>query len=218
MKTQASSPADERRPAPARRGPVSPKVDSFLRRKGKWRPELAKLREIILDCGLTEDLKWGQPCYSLDGKNVVLIHGFKEYCAMLFMKGVLLPDPKGILIQQTKNVQSARQIRFTTVPQIVKLEKTLKTYVREAIKVEKSGAKVPRKRTEDFEMPAELEERLDKSANLRKAFAALTPGRQRGYIYYFSQAKQSKTRESRIDKSIPRILEGLGWDEELTPS
>ncbi|MGD0527522.1 MAG: YdeI/OmpD-associated family protein [Polyangiaceae bacterium] len=193
----------------------SPKVDAFLRREEKWRPEFEKLRKLILDCGLTEDLKWGQPCYSLDGKNVVLIHGFKEYCAMLFMKGVLLPDPKGILIQQTKNVQAARQIRFTSVQQIAKLEKTLTTYVREAIELEKSGAKVPLKRTEDFEMPAELEERLDKSANLRKAFAALTPGRQRGYIYYFSQAKQSKTRESRIDKCIPRILEGLGWDDDL---
>jgi uncharacterized protein YdeI (YjbR/CyaY-like superfamily) len=194
---------------------VSPKVDAFLRRKDKWQAELKKLRKIILDCGLTEDLKWGQPCYSLDGKNVVLIHGFKEYCAMLFMKGVLLPDPKGILIQQTKNVQAARQIRFTSVPQIVKLEKTLKAYVRAAIKVEKSGAQVPFKRTEDYEMPAELEERLDRSASLRDAFAALTPGRQRGYIYYFSQAKQSKTRESRIEKCIPRILEGFGWDDEL---
>jgi uncharacterized protein YdeI (YjbR/CyaY-like superfamily) len=211
----ASSRAKGRRPAPAGKAVGSPKVDAFLRRQDRWRPEFEKLRKLILDCDLTEDLKWGQPCYSLDGKNVVLIHGFKEYCAMLFMKGVLLPDPKGILIQQTKNVQAARQIRFTSVPQITKLEKVLTAYVREAIKLESSGAKVPMKRTEDFEMPAELEERLDKSAGLRNAFAALTPGRQRGYIYYFSQAKQPKTRESRIDKCIPRILEGLGWDDDL---
>jgi uncharacterized protein YdeI (YjbR/CyaY-like superfamily) len=215
MKMAASSRANGPRAGSGGGAAGSPKVDAFLRREEKWRPEFEKLRKLILDCGLTEDLKWGQPCYSLDGKNVVLIHGFKEYCAMLFMKGVLLPDPKGILIQQTKNVQAARQIRFTSVQQIAKLEKTLTTYVREAIELEKSGAKVPLKRTEDFEMPAELEERLDKSANLRKAFAALTPGRQRGYIYYFSQAKQSKTRESRIDKCIPRILEGLGWDDDL---
>ncbi|HEY3819938.1 MAG TPA: DUF1801 domain-containing protein [Polyangiaceae bacterium] len=193
----------------------SPKVDAFLRRTDKWQAEFKKLRKAILDCGLTEDLKWGQPCYSLDGKNIVLIHGFKEYCAMLFMKGVLLPDPKGILIQQTENVQAGRQIRFTSVQQIVKLEKTLKAYVREAIKVEKSGSKVPFKRTEDFKRPPELEKRLDEDGALRDAFAALTPGRQRGYIYYFSQAKQSKTRESRIDKCIPRILKGLGWDDDL---
>jgi uncharacterized protein YdeI (YjbR/CyaY-like superfamily) len=193
----------------------SPKVDAFLRRTDKWQAEFKQMRKAILDCGLTEDLKWGQPCYSLDGKNIVLIHGFKEYCAMLFMKGVLLPDPKGILIQQTENVQAGRQIRFTSVQQIVKLEKTLKAYVREAIKVEKSGSKVPFKRTEDFKRPPELEKRLDEDGALRDAFAALTPGRQRGYIYYFSQAKQSKTRESRIDKCIPRILKGLGWDDDL---
>jgi uncharacterized protein YdeI (YjbR/CyaY-like superfamily) len=192
---------------------MNPKVDAFLRRQTAWREEFEKLREIILGCGLSEELKWGQPCYDLDGKNVVLMHGFKEYCAVLFHKGVLLKDPKGILIQQTKNVQAARQIRFTTVQEVTKLAKTLKAYIREAIDVERSGARVPFKKTEDFEVPAELEKRLDASARLRDAFHALTPGRQRGYIYYVSQAKQAKTREARVEKCIPKILDGLGWDD-----
>ncbi len=192
---------------------MSPKVDAFLRRQTEWRAEFEKLREIILACGLSEDLKWGQPCYALDGKNVVLMHGFKEYCAILFHKGSLLKDPKGILIQQTKNVQAARQIRFTSVQDIVKIEKTLKAYIREAIEVERAGLKVPFKKTADFELPAELKTRLDGNARLKKSFSALTPGRQRGYIYYFSQAKLSKTREARIEKCIPKILDGKGWDD-----
>jgi uncharacterized protein YdeI (YjbR/CyaY-like superfamily) len=192
---------------------MNPKVDAFLNRADSWEPEFRKLREIILDCGLTEDLKWGQPCYSLDGKNILLMHGFKEYCAVLFMKGVLLKDPKGILIQQTPNVQAARQIRFTSAKQITKLEKTLKAYIHEAIEVERAGVKVPMKETADFEKPAELESHLARSAALRKAFAKLTPGRQRGYIHYFSQPKQSKTREARIEKHVPKILKGLGLDD-----
>jgi uncharacterized protein YdeI (YjbR/CyaY-like superfamily) len=192
---------------------MSPKVDAFLNREDKWKAEFEKLRQIILGCGLDEDLKWGQPCYSLDGRNIVLMHGFKEYCAVLFMKGALLRDPKGVLIQQTPNVQAARQIRFTSVKDVAKLEKTLKVYVHEAIEVERAGLKVPMKKTAEFDVPAELESKLASSAPLRKAFARLTPGRQRGYIHYFSQAKQSKTREARIDKCVPRILDGLGLDD-----
>jgi uncharacterized protein YdeI (YjbR/CyaY-like superfamily) len=192
---------------------MSPKVDSFLRRTTQWHDEFVKLREIILDCGLNEDFKWGWPCYDLDGKNIILMHGFKEYCAVLFPKGSLLKDPKGVLIQQTKNVQAARQIRFTGVKDVVKLKKTLKEYVHEAIEVEKAGLKVPFKKTEEYEMPAELTAKLQASARLKKAFAALTPGRQRGYIYYFSQAKLAKTREARVEKCVPKILEGKGWDD-----
>jgi uncharacterized protein YdeI (YjbR/CyaY-like superfamily) len=192
---------------------MSPKVDAFLNREDKWKTEFEKLREIILGCGLAEDLKWGQPCYSLDGSNIVLMHGFKEYCAVLFMKGALLKDPRHVLIQQTPNVQAARQIRFTSARDVAKLEKTLKAYIHEAIEVDRAGLKVPMKKTADFEVPAELESKLAKSAALRKAFARLTPGRQRAYIHYFSQAKQSKTREARIEKHVPRILDGLGLDD-----
>jgi uncharacterized protein YdeI (YjbR/CyaY-like superfamily) len=192
---------------------MNSKVDSFLKRQDKWHAELEKLRAIILDTGLTEDLKWGQPCYALDGKNVVLIHGFKEYCAILFMKGVLLQDPAGILIQQTKNVQSARQIRFTSVQDVTKLAKTVKAYVREAIEVERAGLKVPLKKTEDYEPPIELASKLAANAKLRAAFAALTPGRQRGYIFHFSQPKLPATRAARVEKHIPRILKGLGLDD-----
>jgi uncharacterized protein YdeI (YjbR/CyaY-like superfamily) len=193
--------------------PMNPKVDAFLKRTDKWRPEFEKLREILLESGLTEDLKWGQPCYDLDGKNIALIHGFKEYCAILFHKGALLKDPEGVLIQQTKNVQSARQIRFTSIQQVNKLKKTLKAYLREAIDNERAGRKVQLKKTEDVELPEELATKLGASAKLRAAFAALTPGRQRGYVYYFSQAKLSKTRAARVEKNIPRILEGLGLDD-----
>jgi uncharacterized protein YdeI (YjbR/CyaY-like superfamily) len=193
---------------------MSPKVNAFLRSQTTWRDEFTKLREIILSCDLAEDLKWGQPCYSLDGKNIILMHGFKEYCAVLFHKGVLLKDPKGILIQQTKNVQAARQIRFTSLDDVRKAEKTLKAYIREAIEVEKSGRKVPLKKTKDFEMPTEFEDKLDEDAALSAAFEALTPGRQRGYLLYFAQAKQAKTREARVDKCIPRILDGLGLDDD----
>ncbi len=189
------------------------KVDARIRGDKKWKAELTRLRAIILGCGLAEDLKWGQPCYSLDGKNVVLMHGFKEYCAVLFMKGALLKDPKGVLIQQTENVQAGRQIRFTSVKDVVKLEKTLKAYIREAIEVERAGLRVKLKRTQDHAMPEELESQLEKSAELREAFAALTPGRQRGYLYYISQAKLAKTRQARVEKCIPRILDGMGMDD-----
>lgn len=192
---------------------MNPKVDAFLEREDKWRAELEKLREILLGSGLTEELKWGQPCYVLDGKNVVLIHGFKEYCAILFHKGALLEDPKGVLIQQTKNVQAARQIRFTSVQEVTKLEKTVKAYVRAAIAIERAGLKVPFKKTEEFELPEELASKLAKNAKLKTAFAALTPGRQRAYIFHFSQPKLSKTRAARVEKHIPRILEGLGLDD-----
>jgi uncharacterized protein YdeI (YjbR/CyaY-like superfamily) len=192
---------------------MSPKVDAFLRRQTTWRKEFTKLRQIIVACDLSEDLKWGQPCYSLDGKNVILMHGFKEYCAVLFPKGALLKDPGGVLVQQTKNVQSARQIRFTSLADVVKGEKTLKAYIREAIEVEKAGLKVPFKRTKDFEMPEELESKLEESRALKEAFEALTPGRQRGYLLYFAQAKKTETRQARVAKNIPRILEGLGLDD-----
>jgi uncharacterized protein YdeI (YjbR/CyaY-like superfamily) len=200
-----------RRTAPETR--MNPKVDKFLRTQKTWRKEFTKLREIILACDLTEDLKWGQPCYALDDKNVILMHGFKEYCAVLFHKGALLKDPKGILIQQTKNVQAARQIRFTSVEEVQKAEKTLTAYVREAIEVEKSGVKVPFKETTEFEMPVELEIKLDENAALKAAFRALTPGRQRGYLLHVAQAKLAKTREARVEKCIPRILDGLGLDD-----
>jgi len=193
--------------------PMNPKVDAFLKRQDKWRAELEKLRGILLDSELTEELKWGKPCYALDGKNVALIHGFKEYCAVLFHKGVLLQDPKGVLVQQTKNVQAARQIRFTSVQEVTKLEKTVKAYVREAIEIERAGLKVQLKRTEELELPEELESTLAANANLRAAFAALSPGRQRAYILHFSQPKRSTTRAARVDKHIPRILEGLGLDD-----
>jgi uncharacterized protein YdeI (YjbR/CyaY-like superfamily) len=192
---------------------MNPKVDAFLKRQEKWRAEFVKLRKILLDSGLTEELKWGQPCYALDGKNIALIHGFKEYCAILFNKGVLLKDPKGVLIQQTKNVQAARQIRFTSVQEVTKLEKTVKAYVREAIEIERAGLKVPFKKTEELEFPDELESELSANAKLKAAFAALTPGRQRGYILHFSQPKLSTTRAARVEKHIPRILEGLGLDD-----
>jgi uncharacterized protein YdeI (YjbR/CyaY-like superfamily) len=192
---------------------MSPKVDAFLKRQDTWREEFEKLREILLDSGLTEDLKWGQPCYALDGKNVALIHGFKEYCALLFHKGSLLQDPKGVLIQQTKNVQAGRQIRFTSVEDVTRLAKTVKAYIREAIEVERAGLRVKFKKTEEMELPEEFQSILAKNAKLRAAFGALTPGRQRGYIFHFSQPKLSKTRAARVEKNIPRILEGLGLDD-----
>jgi uncharacterized protein YdeI (YjbR/CyaY-like superfamily) len=192
---------------------MSPKVDAFLKRQDKWRPEFEKLRKILLDSGLTEDLKWGQPCYALDGKNIALIHGFKEYCAILFHKGSLLRDPKRVLIQQTKNVQAARQIRFTSVQEVTKLAKTVKDYLREAIEVERAGLKVPFKKTEELELPEEFKSKLAANAKLRAAFGALTPGRQRGYIFHFSQPKLSTTRTARVEKHIPRILKGLGLDD-----
>jgi uncharacterized protein YdeI (YjbR/CyaY-like superfamily) len=191
----------------------NPKVDGFLKKAKQWREEFEKLREIALGFELTEELKWGKPCYALGESNIVLIHGFKEYCALLFFKGALLKDPKRILIQQTENVQAARQIRFTNVREIVQLEPTVKAYIREAIEVEKSGLQVDYKKTSQFKMPGEFQNKLDKIPALKTAFKALTPGRQRGYLLYFSSAKQAKTREARIEKCMPQILKGKGLDD-----
>jgi uncharacterized protein YdeI (YjbR/CyaY-like superfamily) len=192
---------------------MNPKVDGLLRKAQKWQEEFETLREIVLDSPLTEEVKWGQACYSSDGRNIVLIHGFKEYCALLFFKGALLKDPKGILIQQTENVQSARQIRFTNVREIVAMKTVLKAFIREAIEVEHAGLKVKLKKTSDFKVPEEFQKKLNESPMLKKAFAALTPGRQRGYLFYFSAAKQSKTREARVEKCMPQILKGKGLDD-----
>lgn len=192
---------------------MSPKVDSFIKRQTHWRREFEQLREIILGTGLEEDLKWGQPCYSHGGKNVVLMHGFKEYCAVLFPKGALLEDPKRVLIQQTKNVQAARQIRFTGLADLKKKAPTVKAYVKQAIEIEKKGLKVPMKKTHEFEMPEEFARRLGEDQALKDSFGSLTPGRQRGYLLYFGSAKQAATREARIEKYVPRILEGLGLDD-----
>ena len=192
---------------------MNPKADWFFEKDTKWQKEYERLRTIILDCGLIEELKWGCPCYTHENTNIVLIHGFKEYCAMLFFKGALLNDPNGILIQQTENVQSARQIRFTNLKEIVKMEKILKAYIYEAIEVERIGLKVKLKKTSDFNIPGEFQKKLNKSSTLKKAFESLTPGRQRAYIFYFSQAKQSKTREQRVEKYIKQILNGKGLDD-----
>jgi uncharacterized protein YdeI (YjbR/CyaY-like superfamily) len=192
---------------------MNPKVDAFLSKAKKWRKEFEKLRTIVLACGLTEELKWGQPCYTFQNRNIVLIHGFKEYCALLFFKGTLLDDAKGVLIQQTENVQAARQIRFTNVREIAEMEPILKAYVYKAIEVEKAGLKVNLKKTSDFIIPEEFQNKLDKISALKTAFDALTPGRQRAYIYYFSQPKQSKTRESRVEKYMQQILNGKGLND-----
>ena len=192
---------------------MNPKVDFFFNKAEKWQEEYEKLRTIVLDCELTEELKWGVPCYTFQKSNIVLIHGFKEYCALLFHKGALLNDTNGILIQQTKNVQLARQIRFSTLKDIVELEPTIKAYIFEAIEVEKAGLQMKMKKTSEFEMPDEFKKALDGNSNLKSAFEALTPGRQRGYLLYFSKAKQSKTRESRIEKYIPKIFEGKGLND-----
>jgi uncharacterized protein YdeI (YjbR/CyaY-like superfamily) len=192
---------------------MNPKVDWYFNKAKKWREEYDKLRTIALDCGLSEELKWGCPCYTFENSNIVLIHGFKEYCAFLFFKGALLKDAKGILVQQTENVQVARQIRFTHVEEITDMEAILKAYIKEAIKLEKAGVKVPLKKVSEFKMPEEFQNVLDGTPALKKAFHALTPGRQRGYLLYFSSAKQSKTRESRIEKSLPKILKGKGLDD-----
>ena len=192
---------------------MNPKVDWFFAKDTKWKKEYEKLRTIILDCGLVEELKWGCPCYTYQNSNIVLIHGFKDYCALLFFKGALLNDPNDILIRQTKNVQAARQIRFTNVREISKTEKVVKAYIYEAIEVERAGLKVKMKKTSDFSMPEEFQKKLDKSTALKKAFASLTPGRQRAYIFYFSQAKQPKTREQRVEKYLKHILSGKGLDD-----
>ncbi len=192
---------------------TNPKVDFFFSKAKQWKDEYELLRKLMLDCDLTEELKWGVPCYTADGSNIVLIHGFKEYCAILFHKGVLLKDPKGILIQQTENVQSARQVRFTSAQQITAMLPALKAYVKDAIKVEKAGLKVELKKTEDYKVPDEFQSKLDADADLKAAFKALTPGRQKGYLFYFTQAKLSKTREARVEKSIPLILDGKGLED-----
>ena len=192
---------------------TNPKVDWFFDKAGKWQEEYARLRTIILECGLAEELKWGCPCYTFQKRNIVLIHGFKDYCAVLFFKGALLRDTAGILIQQTKNVQSARQIRFTSSREIAKLKPTLKAYIHEATEVEKAGLKVNLKKTSDFKIPEEFQNKLDEHPALKKAFNALTPGRQRAYIFHFSQPKQSKTREARVEKYVPHILTGRGLND-----
>jgi uncharacterized protein YdeI (YjbR/CyaY-like superfamily) len=192
---------------------MNPKVDFFFNKAKQWQEEYEKLRMIMLDCGLTEELKWGCPCYTLNKQNIVLIHGFKEYCALLFFKGALLNDANGILIQQTENVQSGRQIRFTNVLEIVEMEPIVKAYIYKAIEVEKAGLKVALKKTADFTVPEEFQSKLDRIPALKTAFEALTPGRQRGYLFYFSQPKQSKTRDARVEKYIPQILDGKGLDD-----
>jgi len=191
----------------------NPKVDWYFVKNKNWTEEIEAMRAIALDCGLEEELKWGCPCYTYEGTNIVLIHVFKEYCAYLFFKGAVMKDPKKILIQQTKNVQAARQIRFSDVKEIIKMKATLKTYIKEAVSVEKKGIKVEMKKTTEFEMPEEFKQELDEDAKLKKAFYALTPGRQRGYLLYFSSAKQSKTRIDRVKKYIPQILKGKGLDD-----
>lgn len=189
------------------------KVDRFLEKASKWSEEMTLLREICLDCELTEEFKWMHPCYTFQGNNIVLIHGFKEYVALLFHKGVLLKDTHKILIQQTENVQAARQIRFTKLEEIINLETAIKEYIFEAIEVEKAGLQVPMKKTSEFNMPEEFKNALADNPDLKSAFDALTPGRQRGYLLYFSQAKQSKTREARIQKYIPKIFNGKGFND-----
>lgn len=192
---------------------LNAKVDAYVERLKNWVDEVRELRAICLDSGLGEDLKWGVPCYTLEGRNVVLIHSFKEYCALLFFKGALLKDAKGILIQQTDNVQAARQVRFKDVEEIRKLKTVLKAYIAEATKVEQSGLKVELKKTEEFSVPEEFQAKLDGMLDLKTAFEALTPGRRRAYLLHFSSAKQSKTRTARVLKAIPDILSGKGLDD-----
>ena len=192
---------------------MNPKVDFYFDKAGRWQEATEKLRKIVLSCGLTEELKWGCPCYMQGKNNIVLIHVFKEYCALLFFKGALLNDPDGILIQQTENVQAARQIRFTDAKQVTKQAPALKAYIQEAIRIDKAGMKVELKRPTEFAMADEFRVKLDTDSNLKKAFEALTPGRQRAYLLHFSSAKQSKTREARVEKAIPQILEGKGLDD-----
>jgi uncharacterized protein YdeI (YjbR/CyaY-like superfamily) len=192
---------------------TNPKVDFFFEKPGKWQGAYKQLRMIILDCGLTEELKWGKPCYTFGNNNIVLIHGFKDYCALLFHKGALLKNDYSILVQQTENVQSARQIRFTDIKEIIDMEAILKAYVYEAIEVERAGLEVDFKKTEDFNIPEEFQEKLDQNPELKAAFQSLTPGRQRGYLLYFSKPKQSKTRASRVEKYTRQILQGKGLND-----
>ncbi|WP_199139014.1 YdeI/OmpD-associated family protein [Pedobacter sp. ASV12] len=192
---------------------MNPKVDFYFNKNKNWQEEVERLRLIALDCGLVEELKWGCPCYTHQENNIVLIHDFKEYCAFLFFKGALLSDPNHILIQQTANVQAARQIRFTNIIEILDQEATLKAYIHEAIEVEKAGLKVELKKTTEFKVAAEFQHKLDSIPALKKAFEALTPGRQRAYLLHFSSPKQSQTRTSRVDKCIPQILNGKGLND-----
>jgi len=191
---------------------MNPKAEFFFK-KGNWQEEFERLRLIVLESGLTEELKWGCPCYTFEKKNVVLIHGFKEYCALLFFKGALLKDPNGILIQQTEHVQAARQIRFTNAREIVKMKSVLKTYVYNAIEVEKAGLKVDFKKTREFGVPGEFQKKLNELPSLKTAFYALTPGRQRAYLLHFSSAKHTKTREARVEKCMRQIIKGKGLDD-----
>lgn len=193
--------------------PMNPKVDFYFLGSTKWREELEHLRKIVLDCGLTEELKWGVPCYTYQKRNIILIHTFKEYCAVLFVKGALLRDDDDVLIQQTERVQAARQIRFTHVREVVEIAPILKAYIYEAIEVEKAGLKVKLKKPAEFKVADEFQSKLDESPTLKTAFESLTPGRQRGYLLYFSDAKQSKTRTARVEKCIPRILNGKGLND-----
>jgi uncharacterized protein YdeI (YjbR/CyaY-like superfamily) len=191
----------------------NPNLDFYFTKASRWQNEFQVLRAIALRCGLTEELKWGHPCYTLTGKHVVLMHGFKEYCALLFHKGALLENNHGLLIQQTKNVQAARQIRFTSLAELTKQERIITRTIKQAIAIEKSGQKVQHKATAEFDVPAEFTARLKDSPALKKAFSALTPGRQRGYLLHFGSAKQSATREARIEKNTARILSGKGLDD-----
>jgi len=192
---------------------TNPKADSYVANAKRWQKEFEKLRQIALACPLTEEFKWGHPCYTLEGQNVFLMHGFKEYCALLFVKGALMKDPAGLLVQQTDHVQSARQIRFTSAEQIGGMETVLKAYILHAIEVETSGERVDYKKAEDFAVPDEFKAKLDEMPDLKAAFEALTPGRQKGYLLHFAGAKQSKTREARIEKYVSKILEGKGLDD-----
>jgi uncharacterized protein YdeI (YjbR/CyaY-like superfamily) len=192
---------------------LNPKIDKYLSKAKNWPEEMKKLRKIILDCGLTEELKWGKPCYQFENKNVVIIQGFKEYCALLFFKGVLLKDPEGILKKIGANTRVGRQIRFTDIWEIARMKPILKEYILEAVEVEKAGLKVKPEKNRKLPLPEEFQKKLDKSAALKAAFDALMPGRQRGYIFYFAAAKQSKTREARVEKCVPQILRGEGLNE-----
>lgn len=192
---------------------MSPKVDEFISNASKWQEEFGELRKIILDCQLNEELKWGKPCYTFQQGNIVIMQGFKEYCALLFVKGALLRDDKGLLIKQTENTQAARQLRFTNLQEIIEAKADIKTYVHDAIEVEKTGQKVDYKETSEFNMPEEFQQKLDSLPVLKKAFNDLTPGRQRAYLLYFSSAKQSQTREARIEKYLQQILAGKGLND-----
>ncbi len=192
---------------------MNPSVDFYFTKAKKWRDEFECLRSIVLACGLTEELKWGCPCYTLQKANIVLIHGFRDYCALLFMKGALLKDPKNILVQQTENVQSARQIRFTDLKEVIKMKASIKAFIKQAIEVEKAGLKIILKKTAAFNMPEEFRQLLGDMPELKTAYYNLTPGRQRGYLLHFSSPKQAKTREARIEKCLQQILNGKGLND-----